>query len=124
MGLFKRNKKEKVKTESNSQVNRKTEKEKDGKQKKQETKVENKTPIKKNNEEQKKTTSKAKQKKPIYRVVYDKEARLWLIKKDGAKRTIASFVTKDEAMNRVKDLSEVNSLNFVVHKKDGKFQKK
>ena len=57
-------------------------------------------------------------------MVYDKEARVWLIKKDGAKRTIASFKTKEEALNRVKELSETQDLNFVVHKKDGKFQKK
>lgn len=63
-------------------------------------------------------------KKPIYRVLYDKEARVWVIKKDGAKRTIASYVTKEEALNRVKELSSSNDLNFIVHKKDGKFQKK
>lgn len=63
-------------------------------------------------------------KKPIYRVLYDKEARVWVIKKDGAKRTIASYVTKEEALNRVKELSASNDLNFIVHKKDGKFQKK
>ncbi len=84
--------------------------------------------------ETKKSTSKATTKetksseegtrKSIYRVVYDKEARVWLIKKDGAKRTIASFKTKEEALNRVKELSETQDLNFVVHKKDGKFQKK
>lgn len=63
-------------------------------------------------------------KKPIYRVLYDKEARVWVIKKDGAKRTIASYVTKEEALNRVKELSASNDLNFIVHKKDGKFQRK
>lgn len=64
------------------------------------------------------------QKKSLYRVLYDKESRLWVIKKDGAKRNIASFPTKEEAMSRVKELSESQDLNFVVHKKDGKFQKK
>ena len=56
--------------------------------------------------------------------MYDKEARVWVIKKDGAKRTIASYVTKEEALGRVKELSASNDLNFIVHKKDGKFQKK
>ena len=56
--------------------------------------------------------------------MFDKETRNWLIKKDGAKRTIASFSTKEEAMNRVKELSTSNESNFIVHKKDGKFQKK
>lgn len=63
-------------------------------------------------------------KKPIYRVMYEKENRVWLIKKDGAKRTIASFATKEEALERVRDLSSTNDMNFIVHKKDGKFQKK
>lgn len=63
-------------------------------------------------------------KKPIYRVLYDKENRVWTIKKDGAKRVISSFVTKEEALNRVKELSMSNDMNFIVHKKDGKFQRK
>lgn len=71
-----------------------------------------------------KKENETKSKKPIYRVIYDKDARVWLIKKDGAKRTIASYPTKEEALNRVKDLSSSNDLNYIVHKKDGKFQKK
>ena len=65
-----------------------------------------------------------KEKKEIYRVLYNKEERTWQIKKDGAKRVISSFPTKDEALKRVKELSESNDLNYIVHKKDGKFQKK
>lgn len=65
-----------------------------------------------------------KEKKGIYRVVYDSENRKWLIKKDGAQRIIDSKATKEEALNRVKLLSEKNEIGFVVHKKDGKFQKK
>ena len=75
-------------------------------------------------QEQTKSETVEKTKKPVYRVLFDKESRLWLIKKDGAKRTIASFATKEEALERVKELSSSNELNFVVHKKDGKFQKK
>lgn len=60
----------------------------------------------------------------IYRVVYDKTDRLWKIKKDGAKRVIATMPTKEEALSRVKELSEIKDVGFVVHKKDGKFQKK
>ena len=67
---------------------------------------------------------KEKEKKAIYRVLYSKEDRTWQIKKDGAKRVISSFPTKDEALKRVKELSESNDLNYIVHKKDGKFQKK
>ena len=65
-----------------------------------------------------------KEKKAIYRVLYNKEERTWQIKKDGAKRVISSFPTKDEALKGVKELSESNDLNYIVHKKDGKFQKK
>ena len=65
-----------------------------------------------------------KEKKAIYRVLYNKEERTWQIKKDGAKRVISSFPTKDEDLKRVKELSESNDLNYIVHKKDGKFQKK
>ncbi len=62
--------------------------------------------------------------KPIYRVLYDKDNRKWLIKKDGAKRTIESYVTKEEALARVEQLSSNKDMKFIVHKKDGKFQKK
>ncbi len=65
-----------------------------------------------------------KEKKGLYRVVYDAETRKWLIKKDGAKRVIDSLNTKDEAMKRVKTLSENQDINFVLYKKNGKFQKK
>ena len=63
-------------------------------------------------------------KKPIYTVIYNKDDRLWHITKSGAKRVIAKRVTKAEAMEKVKDLCENNEMNYVVRKKDGKFQKK
>lgn len=65
-----------------------------------------------------------KEKKAIYRVLYNKEDRTWQIKKDGAKRVISSYPTKDEALKRVKELSDSNDMSYIVHKKDGKFQKK
>ena len=65
-----------------------------------------------------------KEKKAIYRVLYNKEDRTWQIKKDGAKRVIDSRPTKEEALNRVKELSQSQDTKFIVHKKDGKFQKK
>ncbi len=65
-----------------------------------------------------------KNKKGVYRVVFDKEDRLWKIKKDGAKRVIDSRKTKEEALARVQELSESQDIKFVVYKKDGKFQKK
>ena len=60
----------------------------------------------------------------MYRVVYDKESQMWQIKRDGARRIIDSKHTKTEALERVKELSENMDVGFVVHKKDGKFQKK
>ena len=65
-----------------------------------------------------------KTKKPVYTVIYNKEDRLWHITKTGAKRVIAKRVTKAEAIEKVKDLCESNDMNFVMRKKDGKFQKK
>ena len=65
-----------------------------------------------------------KTKKSIYRVVFSKENNVWQIKKDGAKRVIDSKPTKEEALARVKELSQSQDTKFIVHKKDGKFQKK
>ena len=65
-----------------------------------------------------------KERKALYRVVYSKELKVWQIKKDGAKRVIDSKHTKEEALSRVRELSENHDSNFVVQKKDGKFQKK
>ena len=65
-----------------------------------------------------------KTRKAIYRVIFDKEDRLWKIKKDGAKRVIDSRRTKEEALERVQELSQSQDSKFVVYKKDGKFQKK
>ena len=63
-------------------------------------------------------------KKPLYRVVFDKENGKWNIKKDGADRIIDSKLTKQEVLDRVKKLCENNDTKYIVHKKDGKFQKK
>ena len=62
--------------------------------------------------------------KGLYRVVYDATSKKWNIKKDGAERIIDSKKTKEEALERVRVLSENQDLKFVVYKKDGKFQKK
>ncbi len=62
--------------------------------------------------------------KGIYRVIFDSANRKWVIKKDGASRIIDSKPTKEEALERVKALSEKQEVGFVVYKKDGKFQKK
>ena len=64
------------------------------------------------------------EKKAVYRVLFDKEDKMWKIKKDGAKRIIDSKKTKEEALARVQELSKSQDTKFVVYKKDGKFQKK
>ncbi len=69
-------------------------------------------------------TEDKKLRKSIYRVIYDAENRKWLIKKDGADRVIASAHTKELALERVKKLSEKQKLGYVVHKRNGQFQKK
>lgn len=62
-------------------------------------------------------------KKGSYRVIYSKEDKVWLIKRDGAKRTIASYKTKEQALARVSELCKNQNAKVIVHKKDGKFQK-
>lgn len=73
---------------------------------------------------EKSETEDTKSRKSVYRVIFDKDDKLWKIKKDGAKRIIDSKKTKEEALARVQELSKSQDANFVVYKKDGKFQKK
>lgn len=121
MSLFKRKNKEKDKLATEKEDKKQSQKVVKEKTVKKE---EQKKVVEKNTKEKKEEKKKSVPKKAVYRVLYDKENRCWLIKKDGAKRTITSYPTKEEALNRVKELSESNDLSFVVHKKDGKFQKK
>ena len=133
MWFFGKKKKEK-KVETNSQeVQEEKVSKEDEKQEKTETKtssksIQNKTKTEKTNQsnakEEKGEEVEEKQKKAVYRVIFDKEDKLWKIKKDGAKRVIDSKKTKEEALERVQELSKSQDTNFVVYKKDGKFQKK
>lgn len=133
MWFFGKKKKEK-KVETNSQeVQEEKVLKEDEKQEKTETKtpsksMQNKTKTEKtcksNAKEEKGEEVEEKQKKAVYRVIFDKEDKLWKIKKDGAKRVIDSKKTKEEALERVQELSKSQDTNFVVYKKDGKFQKK
>lgn len=133
MWFFGKKKKEK-KVETNSQeVQEEKVSKEDEKQEKTETKtpsksMQNKTKTEKtcksNTKEEKGEEVEEKQKKAVYRVIFDKEDKLWKIKKDGAKRVIDSKKTKEEALERVQELSKSQNSSFVVYKKDGKFQKK
>lgn len=91
------------------------------KKKKEEVKIDKEE---KETEVKEKKVDNLKERKSIYRVVYNREDRTWQIKKDGARRVISSFATKEEALSRVKELCESQKLKVIVHKKDGKFQKK
>ena len=67
---------------------------------------------------------KAKETAGVYRLSYSEKDKQWVIKRDGAKRVIATFHTKEEALKRIKELSNNQDVGFTVKKKDGKFQKK
>ena len=92
--------------------------------KKEEVKKADKANVKAEQEEETVIVEDEKTRKAVYRVMFDKEDNEWKIKKDGAKRIIGSYKTKDEALTRVQELSKNQDSKFVVYKKDGKFQKK
>lgn len=59
-----------------------------------------------------------------YNVGFDEENKKWTIKKSGAKRVIASYKTKEEALERAKDLAKTNGAILSVQRKNGQFGKK
>ena len=60
-----------------------------------------------------------------YRLLYEKENKSWVIRKDGASRTIRRLQTKKEALEILENMQKGNEdLKVIVHKKNGKFQKK
>jgi len=60
----------------------------------------------------------------IYRLKYDKEAKDWVIIRDNAQHASKRCKTKKEAMEALKTLSKNQDAGTIVHKKDGKWQKK
>jgi len=60
----------------------------------------------------------------IYRLVYDKENKDWVIQRANAERATKRCKTKEEAMKALKELSKNQDVGTVIHKKDGKKQKK
>ena len=52
-----------------------------------------------------------------YVVVFDKEDKLWKIKRDNAQRVIVSYQTKKEALERVATLCKNNDAGVVVKEK-------
>lgn len=116
----KQTKQEEIEKEQKVEVEKKTVKSKS------QTKTEKlpKNSAKQEKVEDKKSNSQEKTSKGSYRVIYDMSEKVWLIKKDGAKRVIRKVATKVEATKIAKELSENQNLNLTIHKKDGKFQKK
>ena len=76
-------------------------------------------------EEETEASSKAVKKTAIiYHVIYDKDLKEWLVRKNNGKRASKKAKTKEEAIIIAKQLCENNNATLRVHKKDGKFQKK
>ena len=59
-----------------------------------------------------------------YSVVYDRAKDSWVIRKAGVDRVVRRVDTKEEAVRVARALCKKNDAHLVVHKKDGKFQKK
>jgi len=59
----------------------------------------------------------------IYHVVYDSSDEKWKVKLQGATRASAAFDTKQEAIDRARELAKNNEPSqVIVHKKDGTFE--
>ena len=60
----------------------------------------------------------------MYRLVYDKNSKDWVIYRDNSEHASRRCKTKKEAQAVLKQLCKNQEASSVVHKKDGKFQKK
>lgn len=112
--------------EAEEQTTKKTSKSTQPKQKKQTAQKETSNePVKQKeeaaSEPQPETEEKVKAQK--YMITYDKEEKLWVVKKTNAKKASKKFKTKAEAYLYAERLSEERGMALTVKKKDGKFQK-
>lgn len=73
--------------------------------------------------EEKAQTSEEIKRRMVYHVSYDSESRMWRIFLEKGP-TIEKYATKEEALARVKELSNHTDRSYVVHLKNGKLQKK
>jgi len=62
--------------------------------------------------------------KAVYRVIYDRDNKEWMVKKDGAQRVIRRVKTKVEALELAHQFAGNQDLSVSVQKRDGRFQKK
>ena len=58
-----------------------------------------------------------------YMITYDKEEKLWVVKKTNAKKASKKFKTKADAYEYAERLATERDMALTVKKKDGKFQK-
>ena len=60
----------------------------------------------------------------LYRLKHDKVNKEWVIVRDNSERASRRCKTKEEALKVLKELSNNQEVGSIVHKKDGKWQKK
>ena len=60
----------------------------------------------------------------LYRLIYDKEQKDWVISRDNSERASKRCGTKREALKYLKSLSDNQDVGTVIHKRNGKWQKK
>ena len=58
-----------------------------------------------------------------YMITFDKEDKMWVVKKTNAKKASKKFKTKAEAYTYAERLANDRDMALTVKKKDGKFQK-
>ena len=56
-------------------------------------------------------------------VIYDKENKVWIVKKTGAQRASKKFATKAQAYKFAERISGEKGMSLTVKKKNGQFQK-
>ena len=74
-------------------------------------------------DEEAKAESADKAKTQKYMVTYDKESKLWVVKKTGAQRASKKFETKAQAFKFAERISGEKGMSLTVKKKNGQFQK-
>lgn len=68
-------------------------------------------------------TEEAKERAQKYMITFDKEQKLWVVRKTNAKKASKKFKTKAEAYTYAERLANDRDMALTVKKKDGKFQK-
>ncbi|MGD8718183.1 MAG: DUF2188 domain-containing protein [Candidatus Zixiibacteriota bacterium] len=62
-------------------------------------------------------------KRESYHVVHDGDENLWKVKREGADRASSTHDTKEEAVDKARELAKNNEPSqIIIHKQDGKIQ--